>query len=459
MSLPMPVNTRDDTLNRWDRIALLLFAILIVAFGVMTEIRSAFQTSRKTDFGVYARAAWAIRVGQDPYTVTDNNGWHYCYPPTFAILLAPLADPYPFASQDGYLPYAASVAIWYVFSAGCTLLAVHWLASAVFPSLRMGSRRWWYARTIPLCVCFGSIGMTLGRGQVGVLVAVLVAGMFAATVRGRRITAGVWLAGAIALKVIPGLLVFFPLVRRDRRAFVGVATGLVFFLLVIPATLWGVPGAIAANRKVVDLVLAPGTANNGDQTRAEELTNITATDSQSFEAVIHAQLYPDRNTAPPAASPQTKLAHWTIGGVMLLVTIAAGWRLGRPNVDSSTLAIANQLIFLGCLCVVMILLTPISHIHYYVMLLPLVSGLWLRSLAIRPGSHVADVRTSVLLAAWGLATAVPLLPGPFFEQLRVGGLGTVATVGLWLFALGTISRSSRAMPVATPIATPIPQAA
>ena len=49
----------------------------------------------------------------------DNHGWHYCYPPTFAILLVPLADPYPFLPQDGYLPFAVSVAIWYVFGVAC----------------------------------------------------------------------------------------------------------------------------------------------------------------------------------------------------------------------------------------------------------------------------------------------------------------------------------------------------
>ena len=31
--------------------------------------------------------------GVDLYHVYDDNGWHYNYPPLFAILLAPLADP------------------------------------------------------------------------------------------------------------------------------------------------------------------------------------------------------------------------------------------------------------------------------------------------------------------------------------------------------------------------------
>src|SRR5438876_3726561 len=32
--------------------------------------------------------------------------------------------------------------------------------------------------------------------------------------------------------------------------------------------------------------------------------------------------HPDRETAPAVASPQTKLAHWAIGGVMALATAA-----------------------------------------------------------------------------------------------------------------------------------------
>src|SRR5439155_13554060 len=175
----------------------------------------------KTDFQVYARAAWAVRAGQDIYSHTDNNGWHYVYPPAFAVLLAPLADPYPFMPSDGFLPFWLSVAVWYAFSAICICYAVHVLANAVLPDAVRGSRRWWYARLVPVLVCLGGIGQTAARGQVNLLLVALVAAAFAATVRGRRLASGACLAATAVLKIIPALLVLFPLVRRDWRALAG----------------------------------------------------------------------------------------------------------------------------------------------------------------------------------------------------------------------------------------------
>lgn len=420
-------------LFRWEKAGLGLFALLLVAFGVITEIRSAFQTTRRTDFGVYTRAAWAARAGEDVYYHVDQHGWHYCYPPTFAILLAPLAEPYPHLPQAGYLPFPVSAALWYVFGVACAWVTVHMLAGAVLPGLARGSRAWWYARTVPLYVCVGGIGFTLGRGQVNMLLAALVAGSFAALVRGRRAASGAWLAGAVVLKIIPALLILFPLVRRDRRALVGGAVGLVVLLGVIPAAAWGVPRAVDANRKTLELVLAPAVTSGGDDTRKLELHGAKSTDSQSIQATVNTWLHPDRDARPDDVDPVAKRAHWAVSGLLILATVVVGWRRLTPDP-------ADQLVFLGCLCAVMTVVTPVSHMHYYAMVLPLACGLWLRGMKRRPGQVAADARTVAVLAVWGAATALPLFPGPVFDRLRECGFGTAATVGLWAFGLWTVGR-------------------
>ena len=466
----MTANPADGRLNRREKALLALALVAVVAFGVVTELRSAFMSSRKTDFGVYARAGWAVRAGEDPYTVMDNNGWHYCYPPAFAVALAPLGDPYPYSDQAGYLPFAASAAIWYVFGVLCVAFAAHAMTGAVLPGLVPGSRGWWYARIVPAAVCGASIGATLGRGQVNMLVVALAAGMFAAVIHGRRFGAGLWLAAAVAVKIIPGLLIFFPLARRDLRPAAGLAVGSVLLFAGLPVAVWGVPGAVEMNKKVVNLVLAPGATGGGDQTRAVELTNTTATNSQSFQSVIHCWLHPDRGTRPANASSETRLAHWAIGGAMTLITIAAGWRMGRrptasfspprfgegpgeglpfkqphpptpfPRSEGGAGAAADQLIYFGCLCVLMILLTPVSHKHYYAMALPLVAGLWMRSVVLRPGSHLADRRTTAVLAAWGVVTAAVLLPGAAFDAMQDFGVAPAAMIGLWALGLRLVTR-------------------
>lgn len=186
------------------------------------------------------------------------------------------------------------------------------------------------------------------------------------------------------------------------------------------------------NRKVIDLVIAPGATGGGDQTRAEELTNTTATDSQSFQSAIHFLRHLGEAN-PPAAEASTRLAHLAIGGALTLLVLAVVRK--RPPVSPG-----DQLIFLGCLCVLMAHLTPVSHMHYYAYALPLVAGLWLRSLAERPGTAIADRRTFIILASWGIATAIPLFPGETMYALRVGGFGPLATMLLMLEGLRSMNR-------------------
>src|SRR5262245_30963051 len=121
----------DAPISSAQRWTIILILVAALAVGVVVEIRSAFLRRRMTDLGPYLRAAWAVRVGADPYNVTDNNGWHYVYPPFLAILLTPLADAPPGGTPVVAPPWAASVAIWYVLSLAAAFLAAHLFAVAI----------------------------------------------------------------------------------------------------------------------------------------------------------------------------------------------------------------------------------------------------------------------------------------------------------------------------------------
>ena len=82
-----------ESLARPQKIGLCLLLLSILLFGIWVEFRGAFLHSRMTDAGVYLRAAWAVRNGKDLYSITDDRGWHYVYPPLFAVAMSPLADP------------------------------------------------------------------------------------------------------------------------------------------------------------------------------------------------------------------------------------------------------------------------------------------------------------------------------------------------------------------------------
>ena len=413
-----------------------MFVGVIVYYAIITEIRSAFYDFRMTDFGVYLRAAWAARTGNDMYAVTCDNGWHYCYPPTFALFLMPLADPPAGFPREGYLPYGLSVGIWIVLSYAFAFWVVHALARVVLPDAIRGSRRWWAARNGPLVLCAAGIGHTIVHGQVNTLVAALLAGMFVAWAHGRKLGSGIWLAGAAAVKVVPAFLVLFPLVHRDRRVLAGVVVGGVLLVGVLPTCVFGVPGAIRENLKLMDQVLLPGTTGQGDQTRAKELTQTDATDSHSFQAVIHNLRYQKMYERPVDASASTRIAHWVICGLMTAITLWVGWRNRGSGV-------AEQLLVFGCFLLVMILASPVSHMHHYAMALPAVCAFWLKGLADRPGYAWPRAWVLVPLLIWLVGTGLPMFPGVIFIEMRQFGLGTFATVILWASGVWTLASSRR----------------
>src|SRR5579871_5682653 len=101
-----------------NRRAVQLWALgVALAVWGLTDIRARAKTdpanpiAHKTDFTVYTTAGAAMFDGRDPYALANPRGWHYLYPPLFAILMA------PFAALDsqwqGVIWYALSlVALW-----------------------------------------------------------------------------------------------------------------------------------------------------------------------------------------------------------------------------------------------------------------------------------------------------------------------------------------------------------
>ncbi len=428
-TLPLP-STGHERPRWWEWLGFTALLLALVGFGVLTEIRSAYLTRPMTDVQVYFRAAWAVRSGHDIYTVTDANGWHYHYPPLLAILLVPLADAPPDADRSGLLPFAALTAVWYVLSILWLAWAVHLLASALEatspdPSVRnlpAGSRRWWALRLLPIYICLVTVGHTLNRGQVNLLVLVLLCGLAAAVVRGRSWQAGFWLAGAICVKLIPAFLLLLPLWRRDSRCLAGCALGLVIGFVVIPAAVFGPEGARACYAEWTDVLLRPGLGQGEDQSRAKELIEITATDSQSFQAMIHNTLYPDPDTRPGEPDPWVRRVHWLLGGCLTLLTLLAAGRRVRGSGRAAV-------VFLGALVLQMTLLSPVCHLHYFCLAIPLVMVLTASAWE-RRGFPVVGWPLTLLFAMNLVGNVIPHIPE--CQMLRDSGIAAWVTLLIWL---------------------------
>jgi hypothetical protein len=414
--------------QRWGVIALLLAAVIL---GVVVEWRSAFLRRRMTDLVCYLRGAWAVRAGADLYAVTEDSGWHYNYPPFLAILLGPLAEPPPDAAPMTALPYPVSVAVWYAAGVVALILAVHLCAAAVETGLARPPRRygysWWSLRLVPLALILPAAGRTLSRGQVNTIVLALLAGWAAGLVTGRRARAGVCLAFAICIKVIPAFLILHPLWQRDRRCLAGLALGLVLGLIVLPVLASGPERALAQAKHFIEATLRPGLGADGDGTRGEELTDMTTTDSQSILYVLHNYCFVNPWARDPVAATWTRVAHWSISGLLTLLTLAVLGR--RPTTPR------NELAFIGALTTIMAVTSPVCHLHYFVFALPLVTAVY---------AGPRRWQTSEALAFFLLANVASLLPS---LATRMYGLTTMGALVLWASALLREPKSADVQPI------------
>lgn len=454
-----------DRLHWVERSFIILLLIGSMVLGFLTYVRNVEQERRKGDLTVYLRAAWAVQSGRRLYNITDHNGWHYHYPPLLAILMVPLAEPPPPRVNhqtakspvppqanrqtakppvpQGAIPFQATVLIWYAINLAALVMSVHLLATA-FEASQPSSRRWWWLlRALPILACIVPIGHTLIRGQVNLLVLALICGMAAALVRGRSGLAGLSLAGAICIKIIPAFLLLYPIWKRDFRCLAGCAAGLAIGLGAIPLAVFGPQRTIDYYVMLKERVLEPGLGQGTDQSRAEELTNVTTTQSQSIQAVTHRLLHLDSEAPPAQADDLARLVHWGVGGLMIVALLAAS---GTGRNDSP----GRCVLTIGLLTTLMVAISPVAHLHYFSLNIVLVVGI-LAMIRERNGWLAGWVEVS-LGVGYPLALAVPHLPERYY--LRELGLTLLATLVVAGAGLALLWRRDRP-PIAKPEATPV----
>ncbi len=424
-----------DPLTKIERLGLIALLIGVLAFGCVTEVRSAFLSRRMTDVDTYFRAAWAVRVHKDPYNVTDTNGWHYNYPPLLATLLYPLADAPAKFGRAGLLPYPVSVAVWFLISIACIWWGSHALAQALEktctdPAVRnmpRFCRRWWALRIIPILICLPAIGRAVVRGQVNSVLLMLFCFAGAALATRKRFWAGCATGLAAALKVFPGFLILYGISRLRGTYLLGMAAALVAGLLVVPGIIMGPHHMVAGYRRFAQVVLEPAFGLNHNASRDKELLDINKTDSTSFEAMIDHTLYIGRHA--PAPAKWMKLAHWGISAVLVAITLLVEFMRRKDDPIFRNL-------FLGVLITIMMPIIPICHPHYFCMVLPLITALlaarWEQDRMLPLGGALGWVL--IFFAASHIMTVLP----PPFYILRGLGLVTYSALALWAVGLFTM---------------------
>jgi hypothetical protein len=420
------------------RFALLALLITAIVWGCIVELKGALLHNRHTDVGAYFSASWAIRIGSDPYFATDRNGWHYLYPPLLAVLMGPFADAPPTMHRYYLIPYAVSVGAWYVLSVLFLVAGVEQMSKALVMVIRdqklsgaliagqkqsvfqnssntFGDQhastvsdlstprwawRWWILFFWPVFLCLPAIFRSVVRGQVGPLWLMLLCLTITAIIQKKEFRAGLFLAGAICLKLIPLFLLLYPLWRWKPRMLIGAGVGMVLGLVVIPLLAMGPADFTSANQHYFQSIVFPGaTGHRIDPMVEKELMNPITSDTQSFVTVLMDIGSIFFGTVKGYDAPLfAKLGHVLLAGLLVATTLwAAGWK--RRDFDP-----IGEAIFFSILCVVMLPIAPTCHPHYFMLMIPLVMSVlatflgprgranvgpgWLLMFAALPLSHI-----------------------------------------------------------------------
>jgi hypothetical protein len=461
---------------RWQGLMVLLAALTVWGFADVRQrgyLRPHNPEEHRTDLTVYTESGAAFFDGRSPYEVANPRGWTYLYPPLFALLLAPLHA----------LPMQDQVTVWFfislLFCWGCyrecrrlvtivcdedSRVAAAW--AGWFPWLGIAAVA---TAVLPTLNC-------LQRGQVGVVKLYLLLLGFRLILGGRGyrawLTGGIVLALPIVLKIVPllpvGFLLFleminlFRAIRSSRHtpcavtsrpvgstwqagparagprfmaSGLGVAAGLVLFVLVVPAVLvgwkanlhhldtWGRFMLTKANNGGMD-----PRSGNSHSSRNQSLQN-AAYRLGNFAAHLWAGGPDDQEAersfdAPRMAMDSATADGWLFfaRGAMTLALLALAGALMRG--DGSRLDLATGF---AVSCVAMLVVSPVARGHYFLMLAPavLMVPLWLD----RHGWHRAGM-------------AIMAVPGPLcllHYALLPAGSGRIGLLGMgtaaWLMAV------------------------
>jgi hypothetical protein len=411
-----------------------------VAIGPNGRLVPGQIDRHRTDFTVFTEAGAAFFDGRNPYRIASPRGWHYLYPPLFALFVSPLAA---FDTESQVLAwYAVNVGLAFLcfgemrrlwrLACGAARQEHLWVAACAF-----------LATFLPFLDC-------MQAGQLGIAILYLLMRGFRLRLERRPglgcFVAGVILALPAVVKLVPALPVAFLLFQRwyaatkpgsGPRPWVraasltaGVSAGVLLFLLAIPASVIGWRANLAHlhqwyKRVVANERVGPDANFNIHSYRNQSLANAV----YLLDRAASFGSRPDPRGTSSDDRPE-RIVHPAVRGmavVTLAVLLAVGLALGRHEDP------LHQVTAYGLACCATLIVSPLSWGHYYMAQAPAVLfvPLWLLRFGRPLQARVAAAIPPIL--SWSYYVAMPFAGG-----LGLLGLGTT----VWFLAVcGLILRN------------------
>jgi hypothetical protein len=417
---------------------------------VLAAENPAVIAEHRTDLTVFTEAGAAFFDGRDPYEITNPRGWMYLYPPLFAILMTPLH----------FLPPQVQGVIWYFLSLamawGCfreIVRLMHHVGVAEFTQGKDAQKTFfWIQVAVVMAILFPTLDC-LQRGQVGILILYLLLLGFRLVMEDdswkRMVAGGMVLSLSIVFKIIPALpvlfLLFLLMVQRLQKtesrvtssrflgAGAGVLSGLVLFFFVVPSMFIGWQSNVT-HLKTWSRVIG----NQAVETSTEaHFSSPRRPKNQSLHNALYhtgnqvAFWLSDRSEPNPwqyhetegrfMSSPAVTKTILAIRVLLGLLLIPVAWRMARDPL--------GRLAAIGLACAAMLIVSPVSRGHYFMLELPAVLfvSLWVWK---HKGSSKA-----VLCA--GIPAALSLLHYTLITFPQISGFLGVGTLFLGTLGIGT----------------------
>ena len=374
--------------GRFEKILFALFLLVLVGSAVWTVNRGAFLKRPMTDAQVFFRGAWAVCSDAPLFEITDDNGWHYHYPLTLAVVLRPFANAPP---RQEPLPwtfsYPTSLFLWFAIGVGALGHAIVKFGDgldrhALDTPLQHGFfHRWWAMRGGPLLVFLYIVGEGLGRGQVSTLLLLSMAGFAVAYADRRPVAAGLWLSLGIAIKVFPAILVVVPVLRRDWRCIAAIAVGVIAGLIVIPSLLIGPNDTIQLHHQWLTERFASVASAASSSDVGSELSP-TSPDMMGFGASILRVANLIHGSSVTAIDTWAMWGHWICSSSLFALVLWAGhgraWAVAGPQ----PMCPRALMLFAATITAASVPIVTVSQTHYWTLGIPMymcvVAELWRR---------------------------------------------------------------------------------
>lgn len=213
-----------------------IIIFFLILFIFILGVSSVLRTRRgSTDFDTYYYAAKRVTTGSAVYLEQEKVS-PYIYPPFFACLIVPLT----------VFNIETASAIWYVLNLILFALCLLLCFSLIFNSTRASSifKSFPPIPKILFLIITGILFLdNISMLQVNILVFFLILLGLYLFKRKKDILAGLFLALAISIKIIPVLFLIYFLIKREFKICASIVAGLLIFSIAIPSLYLGLDNA------------------------------------------------------------------------------------------------------------------------------------------------------------------------------------------------------------------------